>query len=530
MIGSVQEITGRPLQEEIIARKAKIEEAQNRLREKNAEEGLTAPTRATTPNTKCPNMTPEEELAEAIGATVAQVKFIREQLPVVLKKLKKIKDPRQTKKSKHKLQVIFLYVMISFIHHIGSRREMNRELSRSSVSHMLQRFFPELQSIPHQDTLNRVLSQLGADVDQIESALVSLIHKWIRNKKFVRFLHDHYFDIAFDGTQKSVSNEIWDAKMSERTLNAKTDKERKQYFIYVLEANLVFQNGMRIPLMSEFLEYDPKDEANQGKSEAQIKQDCETKAFKRLSHRVKKVFSHLKIRALLDGLYANGPIIAHCNRLKWDYMIVLKDKSLPSVWEEFHPLADMKSENALDKKWKGRKQHFRWVNAIEYDYTIETKEGERLKKTALLNVVVCEESWEEVDKKTGEIMTKKSKHAWLSSQKLSCSNVHQRCNLSARHRWNIEISNLVEKHQGYHYEHMFSYSWYAMKGFHYLMRLAHALNELARYTKKIAEYIKQHGQRGFISFVKAGYRLLAFANCADQIEEALQKPYQVRLI
>lgn len=55
------------------------------------------------------------------------------------------------------------------------------------------------------------------------------------------------------------------------------------------------------------------------------------------------------------------------------------------------------------------------------------------------------------------------------------ANVHERCNLGARHRWGIETGFLVEKHHGYSYEHCFAYHWNAMKGYHALMRLAHLL-------------------------------------------------------
>ncbi len=41
-----------------------------------------------------------------------------------------------------------------------------------------------------------------------------------------------------------------------------------------------------------------------------------------------------------------------------------------------------------------------------------------------------------------------------------------------------EAGILVEKHQGYQYEHCFSYDWKVMCGYHYLMRLGHALNVL----------------------------------------------------
>jgi hypothetical protein len=51
--------------------------------------------------------------------------------------------------------------------------------------------------------------------------------------------------------------------------------------------------------------------------------------------------------------------------------------------------------------------------------------------------VVCEESWEKIDEQARTV-TETSRHAWLSSQPLSQDNVHERCNLGARHRWGIE--------------------------------------------------------------------------------------------
>ncbi len=78
---------------------------------------------------------------------------------------------------------------------------------------------------------------------------------------------------------------------------------------------------------------------------------------------------------------------------------------------------------------------------------------------------------EEVDQKSNEIVTKRGRHAWISSKPLNKGNVHGRCNLAARHRWGIESGILVEKRYGYQYEHCFSYNWKAMRGYHYLMRL-----------------------------------------------------------
>ncbi len=98
--------------------------------------------------------------------------------------------------------------------------------------------------------------------------------------------------------------------------------------------------------------------------------------------------------------------------------------------------------------------------------------------------------WEEIAPASTALLPKASRHVWISAEPLHRGNLHSRCNLGARHRWGIEASMLVEKHQGYQYEHCFSYDWQAMCGYHYLMRLGHALNVLARYTTDLAQYVR----------------------------------------
>jgi len=97
---------------------------------------------------------------------------------------------------------------------------------------------------------------------------------------------------------------------------------------------------------------------------------------------------------------------------------------------------------------------------------------------------------------------KTSRHAWLSSEPLTKENLHERCNLGARHRWGIEEAILVEKHHGYHYEHLFSSDWDAMKGYHYLMHLGHALNVLAHYSEQLVAIVASMGVRAFVKYVR----------------------------
>jgi hypothetical protein len=119
-----------------------------------------------------------------------------------------------------------------------------------------------------------------------------------------------------------------------------------------------------------------------------------------------------------------------------------------------------------------------------------------------VHVVGCEEPWQDVDQESAAIVDKHARHVWISSHPLQSDNVHENCNLGARQRWGIETSLLVEKCQGYNYEHAFSYNWNAMKGYHYLMRLAHLVNALALATKRVASQVRTRGVQAFLRWVR----------------------------
>jgi hypothetical protein len=89
------------------------------------------------------------------------------------------------------------------------------------------------------------------------------------------------------------------------------ENEQVQQYVYVLEANLAFHNGLSIPLMSEFLSYGEGD-PDEHKNSDEHKQDCERQAFKRLAERLKQYFPRLPVMVLLDGLYPNGPVMEQC--------------------------------------------------------------------------------------------------------------------------------------------------------------------------------------------------------------------------
>jgi hypothetical protein len=510
----------RPSQKAIKALRKERKKAQQELRQRQKAQGLCAPASSTLSNGKSPYKTVEEERSARVDATGQQLKIYRAMLPILLKRLSKIPDLRQPRKVRHKLTVLMIYGILCFAFQMSSRREANREMTRPMFEANLRRLFPDLAELPHHDTLARLLSRI--DVQEIEQAHLDMIRQLIRGKKFRRYLIAGCYPIAIDGTQKFTRAECWDEQCLERKVRSKKDEDKdqepeKQYYVYVLEANLAFQNGMVIPLLSEVLSYSEGDNQRN-------KQDCEQKAFQRLAQRLKQCFSHLPILLLLDGLYPNGPIMELCRRNNWDFMIVLQDGSLPSVWEEIAGLKELQSENRLSHHWGDRWQRFWWVNDIEYCYLDPATQRQ---KKLRLHAVTCEESWEEIAPGRTDVVPKASRHVWISAEPLHRGNVHPRCNLGARHRWGIESGLLVEKHHGYQYEHCFSYEWEAMRGYHYLMRLGHALNVLARYSYALAKYVRDLGVRGLIALVRS--TLAGPWLDAEDLQRIATAPCQIRL-
>lgn len=101
-----------------------------------------------------------------------------------------------------------------------------------------------------------------------------IIRQLTCSKKFWRYLVKQCYPVAIDGTQKWASQGMRSEQCLERMVR-KGGKDQTHYYAYVLKASLAFQNGMTIPLLSEFLRRADGDTGTD-------KQDCEQKAFHRM--------------------------------------------------------------------------------------------------------------------------------------------------------------------------------------------------------------------------------------------------------
>lgn len=332
----------------------------------------------------------EKDTMEKQSLIEDATKVYRKLLPCLLIKLNRIEDPRRPGSVKHKITVLFLYGILMFVQQVGSRREATRSIDKIHFENM-QAMFPELETLPHADTLARLLEKIEAE--EIQDCLIELVKDLIRRKKFRKYLVRKEYLIAIDGTQKLCRDYHWEKECLVRHVGT---EKKEQAYVYVLESLLVLDNGVSIPLLSEFLK-------NDNDWNGDSKQDCERKAFTRLAKRLKKAFPKLKITLLMDGLYASGPVSKTCRDYRWGYMITLKRGSLPDVWDEAIGLMKLSPEDSAKVIWGDRTQLYAWANDIEYEFEDKDKKWHKEK----LYVAYCHESWEENHSRSTETIEEK---------------------------------------------------------------------------------------------------------------------------
>ena len=445
----------------------------------NIEGNLTAP-KTDLANIKFSAKTVSEEgdiLREPLAAEIAAW---NEMLPDLINDFERIKDPRKPKKIKHSITVILIYALLLFLFRLPSRKEINLSLARPKFFENIQTLIPEIDSSPHSDTVARVLERI--EPEEIQEAHIKMLKKLIKNKKFIRLLIDGELPISIDGVEKiKRKGALHAAQWLERHIGSKDNKEIQQY-VYIVEANITFGNGLSIPLMSEFLYYD-------GNSDV-TKQDCEILGFKRLAKKLKAYFKRQKIIVCLDKLYPCEPVLSQVMGYNWSYMIVLPSNKFKTINESLNQAKKNQIPIPGQLMFNGREQQYAWANGLQH------------KSITGINAISCVEKYTDVDKETGEEIILYSEHKWITNLKITPSKLHLLCNLCARKRWGIEDSNNTEKNRGYSYKHAFSYNWNAMVCFHYMMRLAHAINVLAEYTPKLKAFIKKNGWSRTLNWVK----------------------------
>jgi len=349
--------------------------------------------------------------------------------------------------------LLFVGVLL-FLCRLGSRRQIRWLLQTPLADQKFRELFG-VGSVPHGDTVDHACAKVA--VDDVQAVVSGLVRTLIRRKMLDDWrLLDRWFVIAIDGT----GNLSFSRRHCDQCLTKRHASGAVTYYHPVLEAKLVTANGFAFSVMTEFVE-------NPGLNPD--KQDCELKAFHRLVDRLHSAFPRAPLVLSLDGLYACGPVFQRCKDSHWHWVVVLKDKDLPSVEQEFQALAKLSPENRLTLR-SGKNltilQDFRWVNGIAYT--------DDARRDHVLSVLECVET---SPGDAGVLVTKTFK--WVSDLHLTPKTVQPIAGDGGRSRWKIENEGFnVQKNGGFALEHVYSENPNAAKVFYLLLQLAHGLAQL----------------------------------------------------
>lgn len=361
--------------------------------------------------------------------------------------LKEVRDKRDPDCIIYSGRFLLWMGLMLFLLKLGSRRRLRFELdSPQALANLNRLAHANQETMAHSDTLNYFLNRVPP------ASLPLLRRRMIQRLVRMKAL-DHgrllgRFLVVFDGTgqlhfSKRHCAHCLEQKHGEQTL----------YFHNILEAKLVTPEGLAISLDSEFIEnVDPK----------ASKQDCELKAFGRITDRLKKNFPQLQLCLLLDALFANGTVMSICEKNGWKYIITFKQGSVPALWTDYQALLSQCPENRkVHRTPESVRQTFAWVEQLEH--------VDDQKRVHRVNAFQCQQ------KDGGDA----GFFAWLTNWRITGDNVVALGNRGGRCRWKIENEGFnIQKNGGFNLEHAYSTDDWAMKNFYVLLQIAHLILQL----------------------------------------------------
>lgn len=368
------------------------------------------------------------------------INIIKQYFPELINKFDGLTDLRNQSYVKYKMKVIFIVRLLGLMCEIKSMNELSREFNtEETIKNIAEICELDLDEIPHHDTINDVFETIK--ISELEEIRKYMIIRLIRSKMLQKYkIRGKYYHIIIDGTGLATSRTKYNPNCLVKNKTDKKGNEYQEYSTYVLEAKLVVGN-MVFSIGTEFVE---------NESEDVDKQDCETKAFKRLAEKIKKEYPRLKIIISGDALYASKPVLDICKDKGWKYIIRLKEGAIPTLYKEF-----TKITKEINDGNESTKKDYEFVNKIEYkDYKI--------------NVIKYTEANQE----------KITEFVYMTDLPITNKNIEESIILG-RKRWKIENEGFnIQKNGTFDIGHLYSKNTIAIKAHYMMIQIAHIIRQL----------------------------------------------------
>lgn len=395
------------------------------------------------------NRKERREKAKEVNLLEEVVGIIRQYFPKLLIMFENLTDVRNQSYVTYKMRVIFMVRLIALMCEIKSMNEISREFNtEETIENIAQICGLKLDEIPHHDTINNVFETI--EISELEQIVKYVVTRLIRSKMLDKFkIRKKYYLVVVDGTGLATSRVKYNENCLTKKKRNKDGDEYIEYSTYVLEAKLIMEN-MVFSIGTEFVENIDENES---------KQDCETKAFKRLAAKIKKEYPRLKILLSGDALYASKPVMDICKENDWKYIIRLKEGSIPTLYQEFETV--VKRENETQKE--------NYECAIKLDY-----------RESKINVVRYTETKKNIT----------TEFVYITDLPITEKNIENTV-VVGRMRWKIENEGFnIQKNGTFDIGHLYSRNQIAIKVHYLLIQIAHAIRQLLENGDKKVKELK----------------------------------------
>lgn len=360
--------------------------------------------------------------------------IIQKYLPKLLTKFEELTDTRNQSYVTYSMKTICVTRLFGLLCGLSSMTTITDKFDTlHSIKNISTICKQDLNELPYWETIQDVF--INMNIDELRDIQKYIVKTLLRSKMFDKYKFNDSFQLLFDGTGLSNHN----YNLNDNCLKRKHKDGKVSYYKYVLECKLVVGNIV-ISLDSEFIE---NDEVNNEKQ----KQDCETKAFKRMIKRIKKNYPKYKFIITGDALYATTPIINLCKKNNWNFIFNLKPDRLKEVNRSFEGNIKLLNETTLPHYYLSNNIEFNdnLINVVKY---IENKNKKETTFRYITNLLVNDDTIKDIVK-------------------------------LGRNRWKIENNGFhMQKHGTFDITHLNSRNDNAMKCHYFFIQFAHTIRQL----------------------------------------------------
>lgn len=329
----------------------------------------------------------------------------------------------------------------------------------------------DVKRVPDAEIYTNVFSRI--EKEDIEDFQYKINYHMIRNKTYENDKVLGKYNLALDATRFQKAH----YEISKDWLN-ETKEGKTTWYLSMLDLKLV-ANNMAISIMSEMINNEDKkgkDETEEDikkKSAEEIKQDCELNASKRLIPRFREKYPRLPVRIIADSLYPSESLIDLCEQQNIEYLFVLRDKKIPTLFTEFLTLASQPDAERELKKEEEKITFTLWVNEIDY----------RGKKVNVIRQITRDKDND-----------KDSVWMWVTNRKITKTNVYKiiKC---AKMRDYIENQGFREQKvtSGIDLKHVYSKNVKAIKVIYTIIQITHMILQIIEHSDICGDFNKKYG-------------------------------------